>query len=116
MRPAFAGNDGRRTTMIEVELRLLGTQVLGLTLGRGTGEDNDEWWCGYRDGRSDRAAAYEGEEYDEGHEVDPTDYIWANGQPIALNYAKFAAVDEDDQEVGWDDLQEEWAELEETEE
>ena len=36
---------------------------------------------------------------------------WVGGQSISLNHAKFAAVDDDDQEFGWDDLQEEWAEL-----
>jgi len=97
--------------MINLELRLLGTQVLGLTLGLGTEDRTDEWWRGYTDGRWDHADAEDGDEYDDGCEVDPTDYIWAGGQLIGLNHAKFAPVDEDGPEVGWDDLEEEWADL-----
>jgi hypothetical protein len=41
-------------------------------------------------------------EEEDGVEVDPSDYIWAGGQPISLNHAKFAPVEDDDEEVGWE--------------
>lgn len=97
--------------MLEVELRLLGTHVLGFRLGRVSGEGNDEWWRGYRDGRWDRDNAEDDDEDDDGQEVDPSDYIWLGGQPISLNHAKFAAVGENESELDWDELQEEWADL-----
>jgi hypothetical protein len=78
--------------MIQFDLRLLGTQVLELRVGRG---DAGECECGAYD--------YEATE------VDPSDYVWRNGEPIglAVNFTGFA-----DEQVDWADLEEEWEELE----
>lgn len=75
--------------MIRIEMRLLGSPVLELRVGR-ENDDSD-------DGSHDEV------------EVDATDYIWAGVQPpISLSHARFAPVED---EVDWDDLAEEWADL-----
>ena len=58
--------------MINLNLRVLGTQLLELRLGRERGERTDEWWPCYQDGRFDRQHAggetADGEEESQPHE------------------------------------------------
>ena len=46
--------------MVNLEVRVLGTSLLELRLGRKPEEHNDEWWRGYQDGRWDRESAENG--------------------------------------------------------
>jgi hypothetical protein len=78
--------------MFHLELRLLGTQLLELRLGRGRQDDErtDEWWRGSLD-----------DEADDSEESEPHEWI-------GCQFPFFPVTEEDDEQQE-DDIDEEWA-------
>jgi hypothetical protein len=102
MRPALRATIGRRHKMLNLELRLLGTQLLELRVGRQGDERTDEWRRGYQDGRFDREDAD-----DETADNEPSEcYEWIGCQFPIIDDAQEA----DDGELGdGSELDVEWA-------
>jgi hypothetical protein len=91
--------------MLHLELRLLGTQLLELRMGRQDDERTDEWWRGSLD-----------DDADDSEESEPHEWIGCQFPLFAFS----EEADEDDEDDEDDDpendpeldLDEEWATLE----
>ena len=89
--------------MLNLELRVLGTQLLELRLGRQQDARPDEWWRGYKDGLSDRENA--DAETADSEESEPHEWIGCQFPIIADVHE----AEEDDELGDGSELDEEWA-------